>query len=71
MSGCASCGRRLWFSERVAWPSEFCFGCAQARGIVRVADAQRLRNLNTRAATLPRWWQWTVFVEHAIAWSQP
>jgi hypothetical protein len=70
VTGCVSCGRRLWFSERVAFPSEFCFGCAQARCLIRVADHTRLRNLHTRAAKLPRWWQWTVFVEHAVAWGQ-
>lgn len=69
MTGCTSCGRRLYFSERVGWPSEFCFGCAQARGVIRLADNYRLRNLRTRAVRLPRWWQWTVFVEHAIGWS--
>lgn len=69
MTGCTSCNRRLWFGERVAFPSEFCFGCAQKRGVIRLADGYRLRNLNTRAAKLPRWWQWTVFVEHAVLWS--
>ena len=71
MSGCTACGRRLWFSERVAHPSQFCFGCSQARGIRRLADAQRFANLHREAAPLPPWWRWTVFVSHAVHWSQP
>jgi hypothetical protein len=66
--GCEACGRRLFFHERVAWPSALCFPCSRRRGVIRMADQHRMRNLHTRAAASPRWWQWTAFLEHALLW---
>ncbi len=68
-TGCEACGRNLYFSERVAWPSTFCFPCACTRGIVRLADRTRYRNLASDASKLEPWWRWTVYVRHALQWT--
>jgi len=68
--GCIVCGRRLYFSERVAWPQSYCFPCACVLGIIRLADRTRYRNLASDAAKLEPWWRWTVYVRHALQWSE-
>lgn len=68
MSGCAACGRALYYSERVAWPQAFCRPCAGQRGLFRLADKDVYRTLNTRAAQIAPWWRWSVFMEHAMLW---
>lgn len=68
MSGCVACGRALYFSERVAWPQEYCFPCAVSRGIVRLCDEDVLKKLRTYADALEPWWRWTLYLQHAMRW---
>lgn len=70
MSGCSVCGRALYFSERVAFPSVLCFPCASARGLIRIADRQRYANLAKYSQRLEPWWRWTVPLEHALRWDE-
>lgn len=65
---CAGCGRGLWFSERVAHPQQFCRPCSAARGIERLCDLAWAKRIRARADRLQPWWQWTVYLEHALQW---
>lgn len=65
---CAGCGRGLLFSERVAHPQQFCRPCSAARGIERLCDLAWAKRIRARADRLQPWWQWTVYLEHALQW---
>lgn len=68
--GCVRCGERLYFSERVAWPSEFCRRCALYAGITRLADHGWIRNVATEASRREPWWRWTVWLFWALGFDR-
>lgn len=67
--GCIVCGRRLYFQERVGGPT-LCRPCAAASGVVRLCDRSWAHHMRARAGLLELWWAWTVWLEHALRWTE-
>lgn len=65
--GCPRCGRTIYYRERVVDRVPFCFVCAQTLGVVRLVDGDRLKMIRSIAAKRPSWWQWTTWLNAAIA----
>jgi hypothetical protein len=69
VSACTACDRRLYFHERAGGPT-LCRPCAAAAGVIRLCDRAWLGHMRSRAALVEPWWSWTVWLEHALRWTE-